>query len=57
MLGRVGSYLNPDRPADSSGNPQFVSGASFNFGYTKVSGNYPAIRACSHYLLERERGA
>lgn len=42
VLGRYGSYLNPDKPADSSGNPLFVTGSSFNFGYTKISGSYPA---------------
>jgi YD repeat-containing protein len=41
VLGRYGTYLNPDKPADSSGNPLFVTGANFNFGYTKISGSYP----------------
>lgn len=42
VLGRHGTYLNPDKPADSSGNPNFVTTANFNFGYTKISGSYPA---------------
>lgn len=42
VLGRYGSYLNPDKPADSSGNPLFITGSNFNFGYTKISGSYPA---------------
>lgn len=42
VLGRYGTMLNPDKPADSSGNPNFVTTANFNFGYTKISGSYPA---------------
>lgn len=42
VLGRYGTMLNPDKPADSSGNPNFLTTANFNFGYTKISGSYPA---------------
>lgn len=42
VLGRYGTYLNPDQPADGSGNPNFVTAASFSFGYTKIGGSYPA---------------
>ncbi len=42
VLGRHGTYVNPDKPADNNGNPLFTSGSSFNFGYTKISGSYPA---------------
>lgn len=36
VLGRYDTMLNPDKPADSSGNPNFVTTANFNFGYTKI---------------------
>ena len=42
VLGRYGTMVNPDKPNDSSGNPLFVTTANFNFGYTKISGSYPA---------------
>ena len=42
VLGRHGTYVNPDKPADNNGNPLFTSGSSFNFGYTKISGSYPS---------------
>lgn len=44
VLGRYGTYLNPDKPSDSAGNPNFITGANFNFGYTKISGSYPATQ-------------
>lgn len=42
MLGRYGLGIDELTPKDSAGNPNFAALASFNFGYQKITGSYPA---------------
>ncbi len=54
VLGRHGTYLNPDKPADSSGNPLITTGANLNFGYTKISGSYPGANPSTRTVAAGE---
>lgn len=42
VLGRYGVGLNELKPKNDDGNPNFTELADFNFGYQRITGNYPA---------------